>query len=175
MHPVLGKLQRELSDGLSGLSAEQTQVRRAAGKWSIQQIVEHLVLTYGSTSRILEGRVAKGTPTLARPTLAQRVMQFTVLTVGYFPTGRHSPETEAPPEVTERKLSAKELNEGLAEVLFPMSAWLNEAERLFGAKTRCLSHGTLGPMSVEQWRRFHFVHGEHHLRQILALRKMAGI
>jgi hypothetical protein len=29
----------------------------------------------------------------------------------------------------------------------------------------------LGPLSVDQWRRFQLIHGEHHLRQIISIRK----
>jgi hypothetical protein len=171
MHDVLRKLQRELADGLSGLTAEQTQLRLALEHWSIQQILEHLLLTYESTSSTFEARIKKGAPTKADPSLQQRAAQFLVTTVGIFPKGRLAPEKVMPPEPTLRALSAAELNARVAEVLFPMDAQLNEAERMFGAKRRAVTHAILGPLSVTQWRWFHFVHGEHHLRQILATRR----
>jgi hypothetical protein len=33
----------------------------------------------------------------------------------------------------------------------------------------------LGPLSAQQWRRFHQVHGQHHLRQIHAIRAEHGV
>lgn len=171
MHKILHKLQRELADGLSGLTAEQAQMRVGPKKWSIQQIVEHLLLTYESTSNTFEARIKKGTATKASPSLKQRVMQYVVTTVGIFPKGRLAPERVRPPDPTLRGLSGVELNARVAEALFPMDASLDEAERIFGAKKRAVTHAVLGPLTVDQWRWFHFVHGEHHLRQILATRR----
>ncbi|RXH55791.1 hypothetical protein GRAN_2648 [Granulicella sibirica] len=175
MHPVLQKLQRELHDGLAGLSAEQTQTRRGPDKWNIQQIVEHLLLTYESTRLLVEGRIAKGTPTKAMPTVQQRLGQFVIVTMGRFPGGRISPVMVSPPEGTVRMMSAKELDARVAEELYPMDALFAEAERMWGPSRRCMTHGALGSMTAQQWRRFHFVHGEHHLRQILATRTVMGV
>jgi hypothetical protein len=175
MHEVLQKLQRELADGLCGLTAEQTQMRRSPEGWSIQQIVEHLLLTYESTTSNFEARVQKGTPTRASASMFQRMAQFVVTTLGIFPKGRLAPEITMPPHPTIRPVSAIELNARIAEMLFPMDAAMTEAERLFGLKKRAVSHPILGPMSVFQWRFFHFVHGEHHLRQILATRRVFQI
>ncbi len=171
MHDVLRKLQRELADGLSGLTAEQTQMRRRPEVWSIQQILEHLLLSYESTTATFEARIKKGTPTQASASMQQRVAQFVVTSVGIFPKGRLAPEIVRPPEPTLRAMPAAELNARVAEALFPMDAAMNDAERMFGAKRRSVSHAVLGPMMVSQWRWFHFVHGEHHLRQILATRR----
>ena len=41
------------------------------------------------------------------------------------------------------------------------------AER-FGAGVRVANHPILGGFTVGQWRRFHWVHTRHHMRQILA-------
>ena len=109
MHDVLRKLQRELADGLSGLTAEQTQLRLTPENWSIQQVLEHLLLTYESTSATFEARIQKGTPTQASPSLQQRLAQFVVTSVGIFPKGRLAPERVMPPEPTLRALSAVEI------------------------------------------------------------------
>ena len=175
MHSVLLKLQRELHGGLAGLSAEQTQMRRGPEKWTIQQIVEHLLLSYESTRAVVEGRIAKGTPTKARPTVPQWVGQLVVVKMGMFPHGRQAPAVVTPPEATLRMMSAKELDARVADELLPLDALFTEAERMWGPSKRCMTHGALGAMTVQQWRRFHFVHGEHHLRQILATRAVMGI
>ncbi len=33
----------------------------------------------------------------------------------------------------------------------------------------------LGPLNIDQWRKFHLVHGEHHLKQIAAIRKACNV
>lgn len=174
MHGILLKLQRELFDGVSDLTAEQTQMRRGAGKWTIQQIFEHLLLSYAATSAVVGTRVEKGAGTKARPTPMQRVAQFAITTVGVFPQGRRAPATVMPADVPVRCLCAREMHACAAEALTEMDAALQRAEELFGGKRRVISHLVLGPMSVGQWRRFHLVHGEHHLRQILRTRRAMG-
>ncbi len=175
MHEILEKLRRELADGVSGLSAEQTQMRRAPGCWTIQQIFEHLLMTYESTAGVVEARLVKGTPTKGTPTLQQRVGQVWVTSLGLLPKGRQAPASVAPAEECGRKMSGAELAGRADEVLFPMDAALASAERMFGAGTASISHGVLGPLSVRRWRKFHLVHGEHHLRQILETRRVARI
>jgi len=55
-----------------------------------------------------------------------------------------------------------------------MDASLADAERRFGHRTRVLFHPILGPLTAQQWRRFHLVHGRHHLKQIEARLKGRG-
>ena len=172
MHEVLERLRRELAEGVGGLTAEQTQVRPGAGRWSIQQVVEHLTLSYGASSAVVETRLEKGTATKARPTLGQRVGQFVITRMGLFPGGRKAPLAVMPREVAER-LSGEEMAEEVEKALRRMDGLLMQAEAMFGG-ARAISHVVLGPMSVRQWRRFHLVHGEHHLRQIAAARAGLG-
>ena len=44
----------------------------------------------------------------------------------------------------------------------------------FGAREKLLDHPFLGPLSVNQWRKFHLVHGLHHVKQIWRLREKLG-
>ncbi len=170
MHYAFVQLQQEIDDSLSGLDATATQLRPAANpaRWSIQQIIEHLLLTYTSTCSVFETRLAKGTPTRARPSIRQRAGQFTVLNVGYFPRGRKSP-AGVMPSVSPRSLSGAALTEATKELLTRLDKLAVEAERVFGRR-RSISHQVLGPLDVAQWRRFQLVHGRHHLRQIQAIR-----
>jgi hypothetical protein len=43
---------------------------------------------------------------------------------------------------------------------------LKDVARAFGSRTPVLNHPIMGPFSVNDWRRFHWVHTRHHLRQI---------
>jgi len=51
-----------------------------------------------------------------------------------------------------------------------MGELIQRCEERFGAKTRLLDHPILGPLTAEQWRKFHWVHGRHHAKQILRLK-----
>jgi hypothetical protein len=172
MNSTLHQLQREIAYSLNGLDAGQAQLRppSRAGKWSIQQIIEHLLLSYSGTELALNARLAKGTPTRAKPNLLQRASQYTLIHLGYFPIGREAPPLVTPP-TTSHPLSGRELAEAAAEHLHRIDDLSAEGEKLFGAHDRCASHMVLGPLSINQWRRFHLIHGEHHLKQIVAIRK----
>jgi hypothetical protein len=172
MNSTLQQLQSEIRSCLTGLDATHTQLRppSRSNKWSIQQIVEHLLLTYSSTETAISARLTKGTPTRAQPTITQRVSRYAVTRCGYFPTGRH-----APPMVTPAPNSQPISGEGLAksasEHLTHLDQLFTQAETLFGHASKCASHAVLGPLNIEQWRRFQLIHGEHHLKQIVAIRK----
>jgi len=170
MNPTLQQLQNEIAGSLQGLNCTQTQTVPTSqpDKWSIQQIAQHLCLTYASTEIAINGRLVKGTPTRARPTILQRIAQYFVTVIGYFPQGREAPSAVIPPPGGDR-LSGEDLSRAAAEGLARIDKLFNEAEDLFGQR-RCISHEVLGPLSIHQWRTFHLVHGRHHIRQILDLR-----
>jgi hypothetical protein len=172
MNPVLNQLRREIASAITGLDVIQTQLQPIArtDSWSIQQIIEHLLLTYSGTEIALNARLAKRSPTRAKPTAFQRIRQHAVCRYGYFPSGRIAPPLAAPPP-TERALSGEELTEASAGHLMDLDTLCDEAGLLFGSNNRCASHMVLGPLSVDQWRRFHLTHGRHHLKQIVAIRK----
>ncbi|MCU1223291.1 MAG: hypothetical protein JWQ42_1384 [Edaphobacter sp.] len=170
MNPTLQQLQNEVADSLRGLDSAQTQTVPPGqpDKWSIQQIAQHLCLTYTSTEAAIHGRLIKGRPTRAKPTMLQWIAQYFVTVFGYFPHGREAPSAVVPPSGGER-LSGEDLSRAAAECLARIDKLFDQAEALFGQR-RCITHEVLGPLSIHQWRRFHLVHGRHHIRQILGLR-----
>jgi DinB superfamily len=172
MNSTLDQLRREIASSLQGLDAVQTQLRPAShpDKWSIQQIIEHLLLTYSSTEGVIKARVVKGIPTRAKPTLTNRISQYAVTRCGYFPTGRQAPEAVTP-QPTTRPLTGDALAQTAVETLAQLDLRFAEAETLFGSSSQCATHAILGPLNIRQWRRFHLIHGEHHLKQIAAIRK----
>ena len=175
MHPAYEQLQGEIARSLEGLTAEQTQLRpaNAQGKWTVQQIIQHLWLTYSSTEAVINERLAKGRATLAVPTLLQRCQQMFVIKAGLLPSGREAPSGVVPPPASsslEDHFSGAVLTERTAQRLAHGDRVLQEAELRFGSG--CLAtHGVLGPLSAAQWRRFHLVHGRHHVKQIWAIRQ----
>src|ERR1700722_15998433 len=172
INPDLQRLHRALTRSLRGLDDTQTQLHPPLhiDKWSIQQIVEHLLLSYSGTETAINARLAKRTPTRAKPSLMQHFGQYTLIHLGYFPTGRKAPPLVTPPPTT-HPLSGEALILAVADHLTRLNLPLAEAEDLFGATSRCASHMVLGPLSVNQWCRFQLIHGMHHVKQILAIRQ----
>jgi hypothetical protein len=175
MNPVLKRLQGKIGDGLRDLDAVQTQMRPPADPraWSIQQIVEHLCMSYASTAEVFENRIARRSATKASPSVRQRIGQIVLVRWGYFPRGRKAPAAVCPAnDVPE--YSGRALTERAAGLLERLDGLADEGERLFG-RGRAISHGVLGPLSIPDWRRFHLIHAEHHLKQIRAIRAAHGL
>jgi hypothetical protein len=164
MDKYLHRLQESIAFSVRGIS-ESDLIRRPPGKWSIAEIVEHLYLTYTATSKGCERALASSSPAL-RPTLKERLFIFVVVDCGHMPKGRKASERNSPRGTT---------NAGIVQKITPQLAALDEVlarcEQRYGKRTRFMNHPVLGPLSVPQWRKFHWVHGRHHIRQILALRR----
>jgi len=175
MNPTFQQLKQKLSSELRGLNSAQTQLRLKGdpSSWTIQQVVEHLLLTYDSTASSFQTRLAKGTPTLTRPTPAHRTAQFVVITLGLMP-GRRKAPPEVTPSTSAAALSGEQLIQSVSETIARLNAVIQQAENSF-VRQRCLSHFALGPLTVDQWRRFHLSHGHHHIRQIAAIRRTHGL
>jgi len=47
---------------------------------------------------------------------------------------------------------------------------LAECERRFGKRSKLANHFILGPLTAQEWRRFHWVHTRHHMKQIARLK-----
>jgi len=172
MNSTLHRLKHEISFCLDGLDTVQTQLQPPSRphKWNIQQIMEHLLLSYSGTELALNARLAKQAPTRAKPSIPQHLGQYTLIRLGYFPHGRKAPAMVTPGP-TAHPLSGEELIAAATEHLDHLDLLCAEAEKLFGTKCKFASHMSLGPLDVNQWRKFQLIHGEHHLKQILAIRK----
>lgn len=127
------------------------------------QVLEHLVLTYTATTKGLLRTMEAGRPEPAARTFSHRMKSFYVLGLGRFPAGVVPPK----PTVPGAGLGAEPLSR-FNDALVAMDASLADAERRFGQRTRVLMHPILGPLTTQQWRRFHNVHGRHHLKQVAA-------
>jgi len=176
MKDHLELLREELEVALGGLDSQQTQLQPVGeqGKWTVQQIVGHLLKTYAATEKAMEARVAKGQPTRAKVTVVQRVSQFALLRAGYFPQGRVAPEVVCA-AAGEDAAPSGVLIAQLDLALFAMDRKLAETEALFGRNARSVNHMVLGPLSIDQWAKFHLAHGRHHIKQISAIRRQHGV
>jgi hypothetical protein len=160
MNSYLERLRQELEDATGGASVgELTQ--SPAGKWNTAQILEHLFLTYKNTSRGTTRCLEHGAPLATRSTLKDRVATLMVVNLGHIPKGRPAPERATP-----RGMPPDEVRQAIMAELQRMSSGLDDCERRFGTRTKIMDHPFLGPLTADQWRKFHWVHGRHHARQI---------
>ncbi len=166
--PHLKKLQQEIASAIDGLSSEQLSWH-SPGKWCVAEILEHLYLTYTETLKGLSRSLASGTPPVSNPTLKDRVRVLAVLGLGYLPAGREAPQFSRPRGLPRDKVIAE-----LVTKIQEMDDALTAYAARFGAHTKVLDHVFLGPFSINQWRKFHLVHGRHHLKQIRKIRSALG-
>lgn len=161
------RLREVLERAAEGLRPEQLEQRRG-DKWSAAQILEHLSLTYSGTLKGMEKCLAAGKPLATSPTTKQRVAAVVVVGLGHMPQGRKAPERSQP-----RGLPANEVLAQIWTNLQVMDAAITRCEHQFGSKLKILDHPILGPLSVQGWRKFHWVHGTHHAKQIEAIKRSA--
>lgn len=160
MHPHLRQAQALLRHTAGTLTTAEL-ARHPDGKWSAGDILEHLGLAFSRTADGMQRVLEKGTPAVLRPDPAQRLRTFIVVQCGYFPTGRPSPKEVAPVGCDPAAVMAFTLAN-----LARMDGALDAAAASVGDRVRILKHPVLGPLSVAQWRKFHWIHTRHHAGQI---------
>jgi hypothetical protein len=112
------------------------------GHWSLGQICNHLAAALRLTLEV--------PPSSAEPTREQRVARRLFFRSGRFPDGM-----EAPVRVLQPQPGLDAVKEAEA---------LREAIGRFDAATGPFpAHPVLGPLSNEEWTRFHCLHCSHHL------------
>jgi hypothetical protein len=161
----LARLQDAIASSLNGLD-EPAHSMQAEGKWSAAQILEHLYLTYTGTIKGFERCLEGGKPAARVPTWRDRIRSYVVVRLGHMPKGRKAPKNSTP-----RGLPPEQVRAEIVGKIAAMDAMITRAEARYGAQTRLLDHPILGPLRGRDWRKFHWVHGMHHLRQIDKLRK----
>jgi len=170
MHSSLEQLHAGYAEVLQTLSAQAIEVHPAndLARWNARQIVEHLILTYQSSSAVFRERLAKGRSTQSRPSAWQRVQQLFVCRFGFIPEGRPAPRDVVPSASAGEPLDGNDLSAKLHVGLRSMDEALVLCEEQFGEK-KFATHQFIGPLSAGQWRRFHIAHGRHHLKQLRRL------
>ena len=167
MHPVFQSAFREVAVALERFDSMSANVHPWGRPhcWSVHQIVEHLVLTMDQTRSALEERLAKGRPgrNLERSS-TERLLQLMILSAGHMPKGVGAPH-ETMPKANLPEVGVRELIERLESAIDSLDASLDQARHRFGME-RVGRHFLLGPLRVDQWRRYHVLHLRHHLKQI---------
>jgi len=139
----------------------ESNVRRNPKQWSVAEIVEHLTRAYSGTAKGFERCVEKGTPLAGAISFKQRLSQFALLNLGYFPQGRQAPKHIIPTG----ELDLGTLLGAVRRDLARLDESGARAEQALGAG-KMLDHPILGPLTVAQWMKFHEIHTAHHAKQI---------
>ena len=171
MHPAFCNMLEELTACTEGVSKDTAQIHPAHDetRWSIQQVIEHLVMTYRSTCGILQSRLEKGRPLFTKPTMRQRTMQLFVTRFGYFPKDIPAPSAVMPAHANLPPMGGNDLLQALQQDLETMELLIEKCRAQFGER-RVATHIILGPLTAEQWIQFHGVHGRHHGKQLRRIR-----
>ena len=164
MDPHLANLQRAITAAIEGLSGEQL-AWHPPQKWCTAEILEHLYLTYTGTTKGFSRVLAAGKPLGTKRTWKNRAQMLVVLGFGYMPAGRKAPAHSQP-----RGLSSQQVASEIVPKIAEMDEAIARCQEKFGSRTKILDHPFLGPFTTSQWRKFHLVHGLHHVKQIRALR-----
>jgi len=165
MDSYLQRLHAALTERTRAMTAEQL-ARHPVGKWSAAEILEHLYYTYTGTIKGMQLCLEAGKPQARARTLKERLQILWVIECGLFPEGRTAPERTRP-----RGLSAEEVLRQIGPAIIAMDGVIAQCESRFGKRTLVRDHPILGPLTCRQWRKFHWVHGHHHLKQIARLRE----
>jgi Protein of unknown function (DUF1569) len=168
MHAVLERVASQFSSEVLSLDAETTQLHPNGlnFKWNAQQVVEHLVLGYRLTSGALETRLNKGRLSRnQKRTYLQWSLQLMILTFGRLPQGVPALDETVPVAGRFPAMDGQQLGDFLRREIDAMDKLFDACRRKFGME-RVAIHPFLGPLRVDQWRRFHVVHGLHHLTQL---------
>jgi hypothetical protein len=63
-------------------------------------------------------------------------------------------------------MSLDNTQQAIVPELQRMTLALDDCEGRFGSRTKIMDHPLLGPLTAEEWRKLHWVHGRHHARQL---------
>ena len=167
MDPRLEQLKASLETAVEDMSSEQLSWH-LPGKWCATEVLEHLYLTYTGTVKGFERVLQTGKPMVSRASIRQHMRACVVLGLGHMPSGRKAPKHTVP-----RGLAVEKVKAEVGPKIAAMDGIIEECEARFG-HGKVLDHPILGPLTVAQWRKFHWVHGRHHAKQIERLRRQAG-
>ena len=154
----------EAIDSIAGPLAPEVIGRPRDGRWSIGEILEHLTLAFTANAEAIEKTVASGQRRVRRPSWKQTLGRIMVLDVGYFPKVQ-APEMTVPTGGVDPAVSLVAIRAGLARV----DEALSRAAASFGENVAVVNHPYLAGLSVTHWRKLHWRHTIHHMRQVRAI------
>ena len=165
MNLYLERCRAIILDATTG-AGDESRVRRDPSRWSVVEIVEHLTRAYSATAKGFERCLEKGAPLASAASLEQRMRQFVMIQLGFFPEGRQAPKHIIP-------TGELDLNAVLAAVARDLTRLDEAASRTRQqlGSGKMLDHPLLGALTIDQWLKFHEVHTRHHAKQIADRRR----
>ena len=153
---ALGEIERSAGDLTPDVIG-----RPADGRWSIADILEHLTLAFTLNRTAFEKALASGEPRARRPRLVQWIGRVLVIDIGHFPRAE-APEKTWPQQsiAPERSVAA------IREALLALDGTLTRVADRFGERVMVANHPYFAGLTVGQWRKFHWRHTVHHMRQV---------
>ena len=165
----LHQIRQAVLSATHGMTADQLRWRPAGKKWSASEVLEHLSLTYSGTRIVFERCLQAGKPAATSSTLKERVRALVVVKLGHMPNGREAPAGTRP-----KGEPADSILAHMSQQIEAMDNAIRRCEERFGSSTKLANHPILGPLTASEWRKFHWVHARHHVKQIERLRKAAS-
>jgi hypothetical protein len=135
--------------------------RTVDGRWSACDILEHLMLAFKANAATFEKALASGTLKARPPRLAQRVGKLLVIDLGYFPRVEAPEGTRPCGSITpDGSLAA------IRDALVTLDATMSRFVSRFGVEPLAANHPYFAGLTIPQWRKFHWRHTVHHMRQV---------
>lgn len=160
MHAYLQAAHDAIAHETDGLSPDAI-VRPIEGRWCIAEILEHLTLGFARNADAVRKALASGELRARTPRLTEQLIRILVVDIGYFPRAE-APQTSKPTGSIppERSVAAS------LDALRSLDTALAEAAQRFGEDRRIANHPYFSGLTVPQWRKFHWRHTLHHMRQV---------
>ena len=149
-----------IDEATSG-AGDEARTRRDPAKWSVAEIVEHLMRAYSGTTKGFERCLEKGVPLATGVSLKQLVAQIALIELGYFPEGRQAPKHIIPTG----EIDLPALLAAVPRELARLDEVATRTKSALGSG-KMMDHPVIGALTVDQWLKFHEVHTKHHIRQI---------
>jgi hypothetical protein len=166
MDTLLEDLQQALDSAIEGMTNEQMGWH-PTGKWCAAEVLEHSVSDLHRDGEGFERVFEAGKPMAGRASMRHRWRSLVVFSLTICRKVEKAPKQTVP-----RGLPVEKVRAEYRLKLEAMDEIIARCEARFG-RGRLLDHPILGPLTAAQWRRFHWIHGRHHVKQIERLREQA--
>ena len=156
-----------IEHAITGMTDEQMQFHPPDNneKWCSCKILEHLSLAFGSTANLMQRCLDSGAPSARKPTVRDRLITMLVVRCNYIPEGRKAPKHTVPSGIDPHQARRTVFTN-----LKTMDQIMQNCEERFGGSIKIANHPALGPLTLDEWRKFHLLHTRHHMKQIARLR-----
>ncbi len=152
---------RDAIEEAAGSLDAKALARKTGDRWSVAEILEHLTLAFSASAAALEKPLASGELRTRAPVLKQRLLRGAVLELGFFPR-RNAPEMTRPTG----SIPIEHAMSSIRGALDRLDSTLTKVGEQFGEDIAVANHPFFSGMSVRHWRKFHWRHAVHHVKQV---------